>query len=136
MITADATPGYHEQVLPLPANSDAPSIARDFVGQHGADLPANLVEDAQVIVSELVTNAVEHGRPDIVLRLRRHPPGIGVAVEDHGDEQPELPSGPVDPDAVGGRGLLIVDALASHWGVTASALPPGKTVWFELEPGD
>lgn len=84
-------------------------------------------------MSEIVTNALRYGEPDIVLRIREHLPGIGVSVRDSGTGQPHRPSAPPPADAPRGRGLLIVDAFASRWGIVASDPPRGKTVWFELD---
>ena len=91
-----------------------------------------MLDDARLLVSELVGNAVRHGRDEIVLRLRPHPPGIGVAVTDHGDDMPTLPDGRPDPTVPSGRGLLIVATLASRWGVEKDESGVGKTVWFDL----
>ncbi|MBV9592331.1 MAG: ATP-binding protein [Actinobacteria bacterium] len=120
--------------MPLPPGSDAPALARDYLSRRGAHLPSDLLDDALVIVSELVTNAVRHGRPEIVLSVREEPPGIGVAVQDSGPELPQWPVHPPADDDPHGRGLLIVDALASRWGVEPNPGGPGKTVWFELRP--
>ena len=119
-------------VLSLPQNVDAPAMARDYVTRYATGLPAGLLEDAQLLVSELVGNAVRHGREEIVLRLRPNPPGIGVAVTDHGEDMPTLPDGRPDPTIPSGRGLLIVAALASRWGVEKVESGVGKTVWFDL----
>jgi anti-sigma regulatory factor (Ser/Thr protein kinase) len=122
--------------IPLPADAHAPGIARAFVERHSGDLPAELIDDAMVLVSELVSNAVLHGQPDIRLQVRVRSPGIGVAVSDKGgDLPPEHPARP-SPNATSGRGLAIVDTLASEWGVLASTPPPGKVVWFELHAAD
>lgn len=121
-------------VLHLREGLDAPAVARRFVAEQCAQLPAGVVADAELLVSELVTNAVVHGRSAITLRVNVDPPGIGIAVHDRGDNPIELARGLPDPDEPGGRGLLIVQAIATAWGVMPSDPPPGKTVWFRLEP--
>lgn len=121
-------------VLNLSEGLDAPAIARRFVAEEAAELPADLVADAELLVSELVTNAVVHGRAAITLRVCVDPPGIGIAVHDRGNSEFDLSDALPDPTLPHGRGLLIVRALASSWGVTPSDPPPGKTVWFRLEP--
>lgn len=123
-----------EVVLQLSKGLDAPATARRFVAEEAAELPNELVADAELLVSELVTNAVVYGREAITLRVNVDPPGIGVAVHDRGEAAVEVPPDPPDPSRPGGRGLLIVRALATAWGVTPSDPPPGKTVWFRLEP--
>lgn len=123
-------------VLELSNDLDAPSVARRFVSEHSGELPIELVRDAELLVSEIVTNAIRHGQPSVSLRLRVDPPGIGVAVHDHGDAA-LMPAGdtPVpDVGEPGGRGLLIVRTVASEWGIEPSDPPPGKTVWFRLIP--
>jgi anti-sigma regulatory factor (Ser/Thr protein kinase) len=118
--------------IPLPADADAPRIAREFVTANGTDLPPEIVDDALVLVSELVTNAVQHGRPDITIQVVVDPPGIGVAVDDEGEHVPEVAGRRPADTATSGRGLLIVDSIASEWGVEPHGQEPGKTVWFEL----
>jgi anti-sigma regulatory factor (Ser/Thr protein kinase) len=120
--------------LELPNDTRAAGIARRFVEQYAKQLPPGLVEDAQLLVSEIVGNAVRYGRPDITLRVRLQPPGIGVEVIDTGEGLPEVPGEPPPPTQASGRGLLIVDALATAWGVSPTEPPPGKVVWFDLHP--
>lgn len=124
-----------DAVLTLQPGANAPSVARSFVAEHRGLLADEVIEDAQLLVSEVVANAVQHGRPAVVLRVRSSPPGIGIAVADAGDAMPQHarnePHRPA-PDATSGRGLAIVAALASAWGVIDAVPLPGKTVWFEL----
>lgn len=123
-------------IIELHANLEAPSIARRYVAAHAAALSHDLVDDAELLVSELVTNAVLHGLPTITLMLNLDPPGIGVGVHDASDQLPTRPGAVPGVDDVGGRGLLIVAALASAWGVEKAEDGPGKTVWFRLSTGE
>lgn len=125
-----------EVVLQLPLDVDAPALARAIVTEHGANLPGDLLDDARLLVSELVGNAVRYGQSEITLRLRTNPPGIGVAVADRGEQLPTMPGGQPDPTQPSGRGLLIVAAIATRWGIDPTRPGPGKTVWFELAPTD
>ena len=118
-------------VIDLPYDATAPAIARSFVADHGSGLPSELMLDAELLVSELVTNALRHGDPDITLQMSTHPPRLGVAVLDHGAADSITPRDP-DPARTDGRGLMIVNAIASAWGVEPIDPPPGKMVWFEL----
>lgn len=132
-MNASSDPGV---VLELPSDLDAPATARRFVKEHASHLPLDLVRDAELLVSEIVTNAIRHGQPSVSLQLRLDPPGIGVSVHDHGDVD-AMPAGdtPVpDVNQPGGRGLLIVRTVATEWGIVPSDPPPGKTVWFRLQP--
>jgi anti-sigma regulatory factor (Ser/Thr protein kinase) len=124
--------GPSEIVVDLPNTSDAPAIARTHVKTHAAHLPPDLIQAAVLLVSELVTNAVLHGRPDIVLRVRADPRGITVSVQDTGSGRPEMRASDPAHHEARGRGLRIVDAMAARWGVEPSEPIPGKVVWFEL----
>ncbi|NEB76752.1 ATP-binding protein [Streptomyces sp. SID14478] len=94
-------------------------------------------EAAAHVVAELAANAVTHGRVpgrDFRLRLALRSTAydtIRVEVTDtRGDLAPETRA--PDPDAESGRGLLLVEALATRWGVTREP-PPRKTTWAELD---
>jgi anti-sigma regulatory factor (Ser/Thr protein kinase) len=92
--------------------------------------PEDTSEVAELLVSELVTNAVVHAQSRLVLQVEVADPRVEVSVEDLGGGLPlPTPDAPED-DSVGGRGLLLVDALADSWGCEQT--PSGKRVWFEL----
>jgi DNA-binding NarL/FixJ family response regulator len=103
--------------------------ARGFVRGHltraGA---AHLLDAAELLTAELVNNAVLHTDSSVELRVRMREGRVRVAVTDQGGGLPERRSG--DLEATNGRGLLLVAAMSSDWGATAT--PTGKTVWFEL----
>jgi anti-sigma regulatory factor (Ser/Thr protein kinase) len=84
-----------------------------------------------LIVSELVTNAVRHGRPDIVLSVEMLSDRIRIEVRDGNDAVPTVPAEDPAVDRPTGRGLLIVAATASDWGVVSTG-EPGKCVWAEI----
>ncbi len=71
-------------------------------------------DDVLVVVSELVTNAVLHGRDPIVLTLTVEPDAVVVSVTDRGSAEPFRRDAGEDDD---GRGLAIVDELTTHWHV-------------------
>jgi anti-sigma regulatory factor (Ser/Thr protein kinase) len=89
---------------------------------------AELVERIQLVVSELVTNAVRYGPGELItLRLVSGPDGFAGEVVDHGAGLVAIRD--QKWDAGGGLGLPIVEALASEWGVY-----PGSThVWFRFD---
>jgi anti-sigma regulatory factor (Ser/Thr protein kinase) len=104
----------------------------------GVPYGSDVSERAALIVAELAANAVLHGRVpgrDIALRLTAAGTGaIRVEIADpRGDRLPLSPVTPPDADADNGRGLLLVDALATRWGVDTEP-GPGKTVWAEIDP--
>jgi anti-sigma regulatory factor (Ser/Thr protein kinase) len=120
--------------LELAATSEAPRLAREFVtGQAGA-LPGEVVADAELLVSELVTNAVRHGRPVITVYVDLEPPFIAVSVQDEGRTLPPQNATLSAPTSVSGRGLFLVDQIASRWGITPTHAPPGQAVWFQINP--
>ena len=119
--------------LQLPTSSTSPALAREFARRSGCSEHAlEILDDALLLISELVTNSVRHGGPPIVLAIECDGDGLRVLVR---DGAPELPTPRVAADDdEGGRGLTLVDLIASTWGVDAvhDEHGPGKQVWFEL----
>jgi len=118
--------------LRLPATKSAPAHVRDQLRHDCTELPALLLDDAVLLSSEVVTNAVIHGPTPgmITVAVEWDSASLAVAV---GDESATVPV-PRASDAVteGGRGLHLLDALASSWGVRPAGAAPGKVVWFRL----
>jgi anti-sigma regulatory factor (Ser/Thr protein kinase) len=114
----------------LPAEPGSAPRARATVAEHTTTwgFGEELCEDATLIVTELVANAIRHAGTTIGVRLRRIPEGLRLEVSD-GSPRPVRPASPSLLDE-GGRGLALVDALATHYGVEGH--PTGKTVWVEL----
>jgi anti-sigma regulatory factor (Ser/Thr protein kinase) len=116
----------------FPAERDAPRSDRHFVaaalGRWG--YAGSLVDDAQLLVTELATNAAVHARSTFSVVARTGEPGIRVSVHDASPVEPTLRDD--DPTAQSGRGLQLVAALSASWGVDVTA--DGKTVWAELQP--
>ncbi|NYE43647.1 ATP-binding protein [Streptomyces fulvorobeus] len=86
-------------------------------------------EVAELLLSEVVTNALIHTRHGAVVTVTADPERVRVEVRDFMSGAPE-PYVPNADDGTHGRGLVLVRSLADAWGVTAQAL--GKVVWFEL----
>jgi anti-sigma regulatory factor (Ser/Thr protein kinase) len=110
------------------APGEARRALRDLCAHH---VEADLLVDAELLVSELVTNALRHGQGDISLCAWVDDDRLVVEVIDEGSGfEHELRRH--DFEQVGGWGLDIVDDISSRWGVHE-----GTThVWFELErPG-
>jgi hypothetical protein len=118
----------------LPAGTMAVPVARRFATDalRSWQFPTETVEIAELVVSELVGNAVEHGggAAEIVLTLREGT--VRMAVLDRDSSMPRVMSPtPVDDRH---RGLLIISALTSAWGTDPT--PAGKSVWAELAGAD
>src|SRR4051794_3118568 len=117
--------------LELADQADPSRAARRFTTEVLAELAdAELVADAELIVSELVTNAMLHAVGPV--RLRLEPRGQGVRLEGS-DGSPIAPlRGRPGAQATTGRGVRLIESLSARWGVSPTA--DGKTVWAELEP--
>jgi MEDS: MEthanogen/methylotroph, DcmR Sensory domain/Histidine kinase-like ATPase domain len=111
------------------AGADAPRAARRLVTDalRRWGLGGRLLEDAQLVISELATNAIRHARSGFSVAVRRTGSGVRLTVRDASPAEPIVRRDPGEP---GGRGMLIVSLLATGWGVEAG--PEGKTVWVEL----
>ncbi len=94
--------------------------------------PAPLVDAAVLVASELVTNAVRHADGgDVLLLVEADSTSVSVGVGDSAPQHPEL----VAAYEGGGRGMLVVSALAERWHV--EEVDGGKVVWAHLRaPGD
>ncbi len=119
-----------EAVLQLPCHPSSVTVARHYVRDLllGWNL-ARLVEDAQLGTSELVANAVRHAGTELILTVSSGD-SVTIAIR---DSDPQLRRPVVsDDDALSesGRGLHIVAAISSDWGITATS--GGKIVWFSL----
>jgi anti-sigma regulatory factor (Ser/Thr protein kinase) len=120
-------------VLRLPAELTSVRTARRaLVGVcREAGLSPDLLATAELLLSEVVTNAVIHGRTAVTVEAVVRPAGLRVDVTDDGAGHPRVR--PRDDAVPSGRGLHIVAVLAADWGVVPH--PRGKTVWFELAVG-
>lgn len=94
-----------------------------------------LTDELELLVSEIVTNALIHGQSAVDVRIRKYEDRLRVEVRDY-EPHPPIPAAILDieetrnDEAESGRGLLIVDAIASDWG--SSPTGRGKTTWFEM----
>ena len=118
--------------LPLPHTAAAPGLARRYLASRAAAWPAGLLDLVELLASEVVTNAVLHGRGPVELLLNDDGTRLKVEVSDgEPGPLPWMPGRPPDGQERG-RGLLIVDYLADRWGCRPHSSAPGKIVWFEL----
>jgi anti-sigma regulatory factor (Ser/Thr protein kinase) len=117
--------------IELEMTPDGPRSARAFLSDAllAWDQEGH-ADTAALLVSELVTNAIVHGRSAVQLRVAMLESTIRVEVNDRSVQAPSLvESSPSEP---GGYGLPLVDSLADQWGY--EMIPgDGKRVWFELQ---
>lgn len=113
----------------------APSRARAWTSTRLPHLPREITNDVLLVVSELVTNAVQHGHPEIVLSVDIDHARVRIEVSDGNDELPNVAQAEPAVDRPTGRGLLIVAATAADWGVERSPGTPGKSIWAEVTLG-
>lgn len=109
----------------LPRTSDSIRAARRMVAAQSAGLTPARCDDAGLMVSELVTNALRHGRGPITLRITRGAADLTVQVADEGHGRVVINTA---PGTEGGWGLRIVDELADAWGAHQGS----TCVWFRL----
>ncbi|MDK1344928.1 ATP-binding protein [Streptomyces sp. 378] len=109
--------------------ADARHWVRDCVEGFGGPLRRHpVIQTAELLVSELITNAIRHGAGPPLIRVTWNGRLLRIAVSDHGDRLPRMhATANTEP---GGFGMQLLERLALRWGVTPRH--PGKTVWAEL----
>lgn len=114
----------------LAATTRAPATARAFVRRAACPAhPAVDLDAVVLLVSELVTNVVQHGGPLLVLTVDCDAHRIAVRVHDGGGDRPLTQA--ASPGDEHGRGLALVDLISDDWGVDPHP-GDGKDVWFTL----
>ncbi len=132
ILVARIDPPSREESLSREIVSDETAVAEarhlvtSYLRERG--MPAPLVADAALATSELVTNAVLHGRPPVELRLRIEAADVLIEVRDRATYQPRKLR--PDEEDEHGRGLQIVAALSARWGTRPTE--HGKAVWCVL----
>lgn len=113
----------------LPREPASAAAARRFVEQALSRWHCDeVIDTVKLLVSELVGNAIGHARSEVEVVVHLLPDRIRVDVVDDDPEGPRRR--PASEDAIGGRGIAVVEAMAEAWGVSPRG--PGKVVWFEL----
>lgn len=114
----------------LPPLRDAPAQARQLFAEACQGWgQAHLVSRGQVVLTELVTNAVDHAGTAIDVKITYREPLVHIAVGD-GHPSPPRRGAAIDPNSDRGRGLLVVEAFATAWGHVPTV--DGKVVWATL----
>jgi anti-sigma regulatory factor (Ser/Thr protein kinase) len=116
---------------PQPFDEVTPGTARRAVTALLAGVPTSTLDAAGLLTSELVSNAIRHGGGLSAICIRLTDKKVRVDVTDLSSVPPTVL--PPNWESPGGRGMLIVNALASWWGV--EPIGRGKTVSFELNLG-
>jgi len=117
--------------LRLPASHSAPAAARRKLRTTCVDLEQGVIDDAELLLSELVTNAVKATAAIITVAIECDDSSIAVAVSDDSPDPPVLQHSA--DQGSNGRGLQIVDRLARTWGWRPTSDIGGKVVWFRME---
>ena len=130
----DAARGCVAVLDVVPASGSACGVGRRFVAEALRDcgVPEPIVEVSMLVTSELVANAVAHAPPPGYLQVQVADGRVRIEISDASERVPRMvaPGGAV----AGGRGLLLIDRLASRWGWEVRS--PGKVVWCEVSlPG-
>ena len=113
----------------LPVSREAPALAREFLrGSTCAEHHSEVVDDAVLLVSELVTNSVLHGGPPVVVAVDCDEATLQVRVRD-GNRTLPAPRDAETGDE-NGRGLALVAEMSADWGVDTEE--DGKHVWFVI----
>lgn len=133
-VTAAEVTGVQRMTSRIGASAAAPSQARQLVSAACREWGLEeLREPASLVVSELVSNAVQHAGTDMVIRLARRGALLHLSVEDGSRRPPHAGGAAEDPGgqaSIRGRGLHLVDMYTSAWGSDITG--EGKTVWATL----
>jgi anti-sigma regulatory factor (Ser/Thr protein kinase) len=118
----------------VPGRPDSASAARAFLVRllDGWGVADEVIDDASLLTSELMANAVRNGSDVVNLRVELNDGLLHVDVQDDAEDLPSVRLGiGSGPAGLGGGGLWIVQSVARDWG--SDRADGGKTVWFELD---
>ncbi|WP_230858632.1 ATP-binding protein [Actinoplanes aureus] len=132
-------PGAQRVSAILSPDPDAPSVARNLIGDACLEWGlGHLLHPSRLVMSELVTNAVEHARTEIRVAVTRRGAGLHLSVTDRDPRLPQMirltrprPDLPLDER---GRGLRTVHSIATLWGSTPTE--GGKVVWATIRASE
>jgi anti-sigma regulatory factor (Ser/Thr protein kinase) len=119
----------------LPKSTSSPAEARRAFADFARGNDVGDVETLLIVLSELVSNAVEYGDPPIGIRIECRGWATRIEVSDALGDPDVVRPRHLRADESGGMGLRIVDAVSLGWGAHANRSGIGKTVWAELACG-
>lgn len=113
----------------FPAELASAGRARDLVRMlcRRWQIPG-VLSDAEIVVTELVENAVRHSRSECSVTVQVSSDTLTISVSDHASQPPRLQH--PRPNQAGGRGLLLIEAVSRRWGFQPTE--NGKLVWADL----
>jgi anti-sigma regulatory factor (Ser/Thr protein kinase) len=116
--------------LRLTIEPESVGVARRFISMIMGSWGLSGVDEAELLVSEVVTNVVRHVRSSDTMRInvKRHRDLLRVEVHDPSTELPVQRE--TNQDSESGHGMFLVDSLSQYWGCQPFA--SGKVVWFEI----
>jgi hypothetical protein len=112
--------------ITLEPTLDAPAIARSFAAEVAGSLPEDELDALRLLVSEAVTDAVEHHSTWVNVGIEPAAPRTRVEISD------DTRDVDIDGRFAHGYGRRMLDRFATRWGVDPSA--GGRRLWFELRP--
>jgi anti-sigma regulatory factor (Ser/Thr protein kinase) len=121
--------------LLLPTVMTSPGEARRACRAFARRNHVEAVDTLLLVLSELVTNAVQHGSAPIGIRIDCVEESVRVEVSDALPNPADVAPRHKALDGTGGMGLRIVDAICAGWGAQENRSGVGKTVWAELPRG-
>jgi anti-sigma regulatory factor (Ser/Thr protein kinase) len=123
--------GGKEALVHLASDVSSLGEGRRFVARTLRDwnVDESLIEPVVLVANELMANAIVHADSAPVVSLEAAGPALLLRVADASSKLPV--ARPATLDATGGRGLILVEALADRWGIDTN--PSGKVVWVAFD---
>jgi anti-sigma regulatory factor (Ser/Thr protein kinase) len=118
--------------LLLPTVMTSPGEARRACRAFARRNHVEAIDPLLLVLSELVTNAVQHGRGPIGIRIDCEDASVRIEVSDAAPNPAAVTPRYAPLDGSGGMGLRIIDAMCLGWGAHENGSGTGKTVWAEL----
>jgi len=116
----------------LPSDFRAARAARQSIQSLEGYVPLEMIQDLNLLVSELVTNSVKHGSlvHDQAIELDANPTARGIRIEVTNPGRADLTNSVETRPKESGWGLLLVTKIASRWGMTTNG---STSIWFEID---